>query len=228
VTRFIIIMALTLVFLTAAGCDKEKIVISIEYVHDIEYVELPGDTLLQIDTVFVGDSVIINATDTVVIRDTVVQTTTIHDTTVLYDTVVTQTHHYDTTYMVDTVQVTQCSPNEYLAFAALQYYSDPLVIDFINQEFGLNDGWVLYLSAFQVDLTEASTGVYDIYGYIDYWTPDWSAYYPIEFYWRISYSGGDPGDPSNWVLEEPAAASSGAQPGLTLAPIEERTSALRR
>jgi len=61
-----------------------------------------------------------------------------------------------------------------------------------------------------------STGVYDFYGYIDYWTPDWSGYYLLEYYWRMTYLGGDPTDPNNWRLSDPPAGASGRDSGLKL------------
>jgi hypothetical protein len=184
------------------GCEKEKVVESTEYVHDIEYIELPADTVYKVDTVLTQDSVAIHNTDTVTVSDTVIQVDYIYDTVVVTDTLLT----------------IQCDPNEHFAVAAMQYYCDPLVIQFVNQEFGLTDGWIFYLSAFQVGLSEPSSDVYDIHGYIDYWTPDWSAFYPLEFYWRMTYSGGDPADLDNWHLSEPPASVSSYQPGVRLAP----------
>jgi len=202
--------------LLAAGCQKEKIVESTEYVHDIEYVQLPPDTVIHTDTVYRNDSVTVHTVDTVRIIDTIIQINHV------YDTVVQVNHVYDTVVVTDTVLTVRCDPSEPLAIAALQYHCDPLVIEFINQEFGYTDGWVLYLSAFQVELTRQSSDVYDVYGYIDYWTPDWSGYYPLEFYWRMVYTGGDPADPDNWDLTEPpTGAPAGHQPGIR---IPEETS----
>lgn len=149
------------------------------------------------DTIFVVDTV--SSRDTVTVRVT------------------------DTITVRDTVETVRCDPNDLLAMAALEYHTDPLVLDFINQEFGINDGWIFYLSAFQVDLVQASPAVYDIYGYIDYWTPDWSSYYPLEFLWRLTYTGGDPGDPRNWQQSDPPAAVAGRQPGIKLVPEDSRT-----
>ena len=203
------ILALSLAL--ALGCNKEKIVTSTEYIHDIEYVETPPDTVFFVDTVVTHDSVLVYAVDTVVLIDTTIQT--IVDTVI--DTVVTVEHHYDTVVITDTVLTAQCSPNEHFAFAAVQYYSDPLVIELVYQEFGLTDGWVFYLSEFQSDLTVQSSSVYDIYGLIDYWTTDWSGFHPFEYYWRVSFLGGDPADVNNWELSEPpSGASVGTQPGL--------------
>ncbi|MEW5795054.1 MAG: hypothetical protein AB1772_01710 [Candidatus Zixiibacteriota bacterium] len=218
-------LAVLLVIALAAGCNKEKIVENTEYVHDIEYIQLPPDTIIQFDTVVVEDSVTVHEVDTVMVIDTVVQVTHVYDTVVvtqtvtIHDTVFTVQHHYDTTVVVDTVVTLQCNPNQYLAFTALEYHTDPLVIQFIYQQFGYNDGWVLYLSAHQSEITRRSADVYDIYGYIDYWTPDWSAYYPLEYYWRMTFTGGDPADPNKWnISEPPTGAPSGHQPGVRMAP----------
>jgi len=217
-----VILTLAIPSLFFGGCDKEKIVESTEYVHDIEYVQLPPDTIYLIDTVFNNDSVTVQNTDTVILTDTVFYTNIVHDTVPIYDTVEIAHYYYDTTIQIDTVTVAQCAPNEYLAFAALQYYSDPMVIDFINGEFGYTDGWIFYLSAFQLELTQQSSNTYDLYGYIDYWAPDWSGYYPLEFYWRLNYSGGDPADPDNWQLAEPNSSPSGHVPGVRLVPKTEQ------
>lgn len=215
----LLILAFAVLFSLAltAGCDKERIVESTEYIENTEYVEIPGDTVFRVDTVFNGDTVIVNNTDTVTVTltDTLVQTD--YDTVTTVDTVVTIENHYDTTVVVDTVETTLYSPNEFLAIAAVHYYNDPLVIQLINQEFGLDDGWIFYLSSFQLDLTQQSSSVYDIYGYIDYWTPDWSAYYPLEFYWRATYNGGDPANPDNWTLSTPPGATSASHsPGINI------------
>lgn len=198
--------------LTLAGCDKERIVESTEYVHDIEYVQLPPDTIIQLDTIYSSDSVVVYRVDTV------------RTTVIVHDTVVTVRNYYDTVTIIDTVL--QNNPNELLAVAAMQYHTDPLVIDFINQEFGYTDGWVLYLSPFQMDIAQRSTGVWDMAGYIDYWAPDWSGYYPIDFAWRVTFSGGDPSNPSNWQLSEPPAAVAGHLPGLVPVNKTEPTSQL--
>lgn len=147
----------------------------------------------------------------------------ITDTVVVVNTVTV----HDTVRVIDTVQTVRCDPNELLAMGAMEFHTDPLVLDFINQEFGINDGWVFYLSTFQVDLVQASPAIYDIYGFIDYWTPDWSAYYPLEFYWRLSYTGGDPANPNNWQQTDPPAAVAGRAPGIGLVP-ENARSAVKR
>jgi len=228
-----LLIALSLL-ISAGGCDKERIVESTEYVHDIEYIQLPPDTVFMVDTVSYIDSVMAHITDTVTIIDTVVQVNHLYDTTLIYDTVVTvENHydtvvvydtvvsvenHYDTTAIVDTVLIVRCEPNEYLAIAALHYYSDQLVLDYIYQGLGYDDGWIFYLSSFQLDLTAQSSDTYDIYGYIDYWAPDWSGYYPLEFYWRMIYTGGDPANVNNWDIEEPPNAAGDHFPGIRLTP----------
>ena len=212
--RLIFITTLLLIsslLIFAGGCDKEKIVESTEYIHEIEYVEMPPDTIFTVDTVFSEDS------STVYISDTVTITETVLDTLLIYDTIVTVENHYDTTVVTDTVLTGQCDPNGYLANTALQYYGNSIVIEYIYSEFLYDDGWIFYLSTFQLDLQGVSTDVYDIYGYIDYWTPDWSAYYPLEFYWRMTFTGGDPADPHNWDISDPPDASAaGHQPGLKI------------
>ena len=163
-------------------------------------------------------SVTVNNTDTVRIYDTVVQVTQVHDTVVINDTVQIVLTFYDTVNTVDTVLSVRCDPNEYLAIAAMQYNVDPLVIEFINQEFGYNEGWIFYLSSFQLQMTQQSANVYDMYGYIDYWTTDWSGYYPLEFLWRMTFVGDDPADPRDWQISDPPAYSPEHQPGLRLIP----------
>ena len=222
----VLVLSLTLVL----GCSKEKTVTSTEYVHDIEYVETPPDTVFRMDTVVTHDSVLVYAVDTVVQFDTTIQT--VVDTVIqvhnVIDTVVTVEQHYDTVTITDTVLTAQCTPNEHFAFAALQHYTDPLVIELVYEEFGLTDGWVLYLSEFQSDVTVQSSNVYDIYGVIDYWTTDWSAYYPLEYYWRVSFLGGDPANVENWELTEPpSSASAGSQPGLRILEDAVRARAVR-
>jgi hypothetical protein len=175
----------------------------------VEYVELPPDTIFKIDTVFNFDSTTINNSDTVVIHDTVVQTNTI------YDTVIQTNYIYDTIVLTDTVSLSQCDPNGSMAFNALQYYCDPLVIEFVMGEFGYNDGWIYYLSSYQHELTSQSSNVFDIYGYIDYWTPDWSGFFGLEYYYRMTHIGGDPDNPENWQISEPPTTTAKRNPGIT-------------
>lgn len=193
------------------GCDKERIVQSTEYVHDIQQVV---DTVFKVDTIFRSDSIVVQRVDTVK------QVTQVHDTVrvnvIVHDTVVTTRTYHDTVTVVvtDTVVRTQCLPNTSLAIAALQSQTNPLVLDAINTELGIADGWILYLADEQMNVAKVSSNVYDIYGYIDFWLPDWSDYYPLEFYWRMTYVSGDPASPGNWQMTEPPAAVSGHQPGV--------------
>lgn len=185
------IIALSLTVGIMYGCQSEKIVQSTEYIERIEVIELPPDTILLVDSVTIYDSVTVFSVDTLYLTDTL--------------------------FVLDTVQQAQCSPNEFLAFTALQYYTDDQVFAFINAEFGFNGGWVLYLSAFQVEKAKSSASTYQFSGVIDYWTTDWQLYYPLEFYWVMVYTGGDPSDPLNWRMEEPASgAGMNTTPGLTL------------
>ena len=141
------------------------------------------------------------------------------DTIYVRDTTVTIQIQYDTVYVTDTVGGSGTglgSPNEFLAVTALHFHNDPLVIDFINQEFGFTDGWIFYLSTYQLQLLKQSDQVYDIGGYIDYWSPDWSGYYPLEFVWRMTHTGGDPADPLNWAISEPPGTVEGKDPGMRL------------
>lgn len=212
------------------SCDKERIVESTERV--TEYIQLPPDTVtvtvtvFDTDTVFQTDSIYMNSTDTVRIHDTIRTTVTVivhdtvvtvqhhYDTTIVLDTVVQIVNHYDTTVVTDTILRTQCNPSAITAIGAMASKTDPMVIDFINQEFGFDDGWVLYLSPEMMDVTQVSTNVYDIYGYIDYWTPDWSGFYPFEMGWRLTYISGDPANPNSWQMVEPPSTTSSHQNGL--------------
>jgi len=209
-------LCLIFAILANVACDKERIVESTEYVRDVEY---QLDTIWLSDTVTINDTTTVQATDTVMVYDTIVQTTTI------YDTVVNDIHHYDTMVVTqtDTVTLAQCDPNEDFAISAMQFYGDSEVLAYINQEFGIADGWVFYLSAHQVDLA-GSGNQYDIYGYIDYWTPEWDSFYALEFYWRLTYNGGDPANPANWTLSDAPAAGSTNTPGLKISADPSRTS----
>lgn len=203
--------------LIASGCNKEKIVENTEYVHDIEYIQLPPDTIIHFDTVVVDDSVTVNHTDTIILLDTVIQVHQVYDTVVVnhtvtvHDTVTTVRYHYDTVELVDTVTVQQA--NQYVAFSAMEAYVNTAVIEFINSEFGYTDGWIFYLTVHQCDVTRQSATVYDFYGYIDYWTPDWSGYYPLEFGYRMTFTGGDPTNPANWDMSEAPTTTSSKHPG---------------
>ena len=217
------------------GCDKQRTITSTEYVKEIEY--LPGtvdtvlmlDTILQIDTVivydttksgggtdtlFIIDTVTNETVDTLIITETVTDTITV--TIDHYDTVTV--NHYDTVTVhdVDTVTISQCDPFVQFAFAAMEYYGNAEILNFINGEFGFTDGWIYYLSIGQCDLQSPSPGVYEIYGYANYWTVEFDGYYPLEFFWQLSYLGDDPSDPDNWELSDPPARSSGKTGGIQL------------
>ncbi|MFC1475084.1 hypothetical protein ACFLQG_00415 [Candidatus Zixiibacteriota bacterium] len=205
----ILILTTLLLF---SGCGKDKIVESTEYVKEIEYVESPPDTIFQVDSIFVTDSVLtvdsisVYIVDTILISDTVLQVNNIYDTVQLYDTI----------NIIDTVNTVQYIPNEFSAFSALEYYNNTEVLNIVYTELGLSDGWIFYLTSFQSDISIVSSDVYDIYGFIDYWAPDWSGYYPLEYYWRMTYNGGDPGDPNNWTMNEPPNAVADFTPGVRI------------
>ena len=144
--------------------------------------------------------------DTVNVFDTILQVNNIYDTIQLYDTI----------NIIDTVNTIQYSPNQFSAFTALEYFNNPKVLNIVYTELGLIDGWIFYLTAYQSDITVVSSDVYDIYGFIDYWAPDWSGYYPLEYYWRMTYTGGDPGNPNNWTMNEPPSAVADFTPGVKI------------
>ncbi|MDH4035835.1 MAG: hypothetical protein OEV80_18740, partial [candidate division Zixibacteria bacterium] len=172
------------------------------------------DTVVVIDTIVT----VVNHYDTTTIVDTIYQTDPVYDTTIIHDTVIVIQQIHDTTYTVDTVGGGQAQPIALLAYTALQYYSDALVIDAINAELGIDDGWIFYLSVYINEVTYPSEGVFDIYGGIDYWTPDWSGFYPFEYYWRMTYVSGDPADPRNWQMSDPPAGiAPGKTPGVNRA-----------
>ncbi len=206
--RFVIItavLALLALLLFVSGCDKERIVQSKEYIHDVQVVT---DTLVRIDTVYHHDSTVTRVVDTVRIHDTVRTTVYIHDT------VQTVRNHYDTVVVRDTVVKTINPPGSVTAMNAMEIQTDPLVMDFVNQQFGMTDGWILYLTPEQCAITQVSSNVYDIDAYVTFWASDWSGYYPLEVYWRMTYQSGDPTDPSNWQMSDPPSAVSGHQPGI--------------
>ncbi len=229
---FLMILALAFV-----SCENKERITETEYVHDIQYIESPPDTVLRIDTLFTADTLILIDTvftgggDTIVQYDTVLRVDTvynssvdtvtvtqvIHDTTRIYDTINVVNTVYDTVFSVDTVLQQANAPYVQFAFAALQYQADPAVIDFINSEFGYDDGWVYYLSIAMSDISSPSTGVFDFYGYIDYWSPDFSGYYPLEYYWRITLVGDNPADPDDWQISDPPSAPK-KNPGVSLSP----------
>ena len=174
------------------------------------------------DTVFNNstDTLIIteNIYDTVTVIDTVNVTNNIYDTVTVIDTVNITNNIYDTVTVTvnhyDTTTISQCDPFVQFAFAALQYYGDAEILNLINSLFGYNDGWVYYLSISQSDLQSPSYGVYEIYGYANYWTVGFASYYPLEYFWRVTYLGGDPSDPDNWKLSDPPNRSSGKTGGV--------------
>ena len=191
------------------------------YITDTAFV---FDTVIQVhnnfDTVniYIYDTVstVHNNYDTTYIIDTVSTVHNHYDTTYIIDTIVQVVNNYDTLIIIDTIQTVQCTPNEHTAIGALEYYSDPIVIDAINAEYGYTDGWIFYLSTYQIEITKQSDNVYDIYGYIDYWTPDWSGFLSFEYFWRLTYTGGDPAIPTNWQFSEPPSAVADHEPGLNL------------
>jgi hypothetical protein len=206
------------VIILATGCNKERIVESTEYVHDIEYVESPPDTVFHLDTLVIRDSVEINTPDTIRVIDTIIQTNLIHDTVrinvTVHDTVVRIQNHYDTIVKIDTVVRTQYQPSAVLAAEAMQVQTTPLVFDYVSEAYGLGEGWVFYLTSSQMDIAQSSTNVYDIYGYLEYYTEDWSEYYALEFYWRMTYKSGDPSISSNWTMSDPPSTAGVHQPGF--------------
>lgn len=208
---FLVLMTLTLL----TGCDKERIVTSTEVVHDTKYIELPPDTVTVtiIDTVTGVDTMIVHTVDTVHRTDTLRINVLVHDT-------VTKTvNHYDTIRVVDTVTVTQFQPSATTAVAAMQAQTDPQVIQFAIDQLGVTDGWVFYLTPAQMEITQVSAKVWDIYAYVDFWTADWSGYYPLEIYWRMTYKSGDPANANNWTMTDPPAAVS-SRPGGVSAPAK--------
>ena len=142
--------------------------------------------------------------------DTVYQTDTIFNGDTIVQTV------YDTIVIFDSTQATQCGPNVHLAMAAMQFYTDQFVLKLIKLQFGINGGWVLYTSNFQTDITELSPDSYVLAGDIDYWTLAWDQFYPLEFAWKLTHTGGDAADPLNWRIDEPSATGAPYHPGLRL------------
>ncbi len=183
------------------------------YIFDtVSTVQNHYDTTYIIDTV----STVYNHYDTTFIIDTVSTVYNHYDTTYMIDTIFQVINNYDTVTIVDTVETAQNAANAHTALGALEYYCDPIVLEAIYTEFGYEDGWVLYLSTYQVALDNPVTNIYDVYGYIDYWAPDWSGYYTFEYLWRLTYTGGDPAIPTNWEMTEPPTGVAGHQPGLNL------------
>lgn len=223
-TRRIIIGTVLLIlaaFLWIAGCDKERIVNSKEYIYETKYVELPPDTINHTDTVFSNDSVIIYRTDTIRVTDvdTIVRTNTVHDTvritTVVHDTIRTVQTYWDTLVVHDTIVRNQCAPNVTFAIAAMEAKTNPMVYEFIAGELGLNGGFIFYQTDSEMEVLQVSSTTWDIYSYVDYWAPDWSGYYPLEVYWRLTFSSGDPSNPNNWQMADPPTAVAGNASGIS-------------
>ena len=195
------------------GCDKEKIVNHTEIVKETEYIESDPDTIFMTDTVFLQGS---GGSDTVYITntvyDTVVQTNNVYDTVTVVNTVTVHDTVVVNNSTTDTVQVA----DKFLAYTALQSHVDPMVFELIQSEFGLSGGFVLYLSINQNDVQNPSSGVFDVYGYIEYWTADNTGYYPLEYYFRMVYNGGDPTNPNNWTAADPPATSAHQSGGVKL------------
>jgi hypothetical protein len=212
-------LLLMTIVIVATGCDKERTITSTEIVHDTKYIELPPDTIFVIDTVSGVDTLIVHDIDTVL------KTDTLRINVIVHDTVIKTVNHYDTIQRTDTVTVTVTlfQPNATTAVAAMQALTDPQVLQFAYDNFGLSDGWVFYLTPAQMEVVQSSTKVWDIFAYVDYWSPDWSGYYPLEVYWRMTYKSGDPADPNNWTMTDPPAAISGQPNGVsasTHAPLQ--------
>ena len=211
-TRFQAILLVLVAILAITGCDKERIVEST--VRDTQYINQPPDTIFVVDTVYNTDS------STTIVHDTVYQVTNYYDTvyvnhtdTVTITNTVTDTVTITNT-VTDTVEIQQNVPTQSLAFAALTYHTNPMVLDYINQTYGIGDGYMLYLNEFQSDISHPSANVWDIYGIIDFWTTDFTGFEPLEFYWRMTYTGGDPSDPDNWTITDPPGSSTGVQSGV--------------
>ena len=189
----IILLALSVILIISIyGCDKEKIVTNTEIIKETEYIESPPDTVLIVDTVYQNSTVY----DTVVVNNTV------------YDTVVVNNTVYDT------VTVSTNTPDDHQAYAALQYNVDPMLMDVIYDAYGYSDGWIMYLSTWLNSVDNPSAGIYDFYGIVEYWTLDWSGYEPFEYYFRVTYNGGNPSDVTNWTVSEPPSTVSAHQPGI--------------
>ncbi len=203
------------------------------------------DTLIVVDTVVLvgggGDTVFVDTSvvehDTVLIHDTIVVTDSIavFDTIVQVDTIVqTMTDTvYQTQYVHDTVTIAGCQPLVHFAYAAMHGWGDIEVIAAVNAQYGYNDGWVFWLSIYMTAIDNPSQGVYDFWGYIDYWSPDWNEFVPFEYGWRMTHLGGDASDPNNWQLSDAPGTGYYAPPGAVMqrpsgAPEAGATSGLRR
>ncbi len=211
------------------------------YITQIDTIEIVDTVILAgggDDTVWVDTSAIyhdtlmiydtITITDSIAIFDTIFQIDTIIQTQV--DTV------YQTQYVYDTVNIGGgCEPLVHFAYAALQGWGDVEVIAAVNAEYGYEDGWVFWLSIYMTAIDNPSSGVYDFWGYIDYWSPDWGQFVPFEFGYRMTYLGGDASDPNNWQLSDAptSGGGTGAAPGIVIqrpstAPNPQATTGLRQ
>jgi hypothetical protein len=202
------------------GCNnKERIVQSTQYVHDITYLT-DTVTYYRVDTVFKGsDTIRIHSYDTVKVVDTIRSKDTVKITVTVHDTTVVTRNHYDTVTTTvtvhDTIVKTQWVPTQQMAVVAMQIQTDPQVLDYAAQQFGVSGGWTFYNSPGQMTISKVSTGVYDISAYVDYWTTDFSGYYPLEVLWRMTYKSGDPSIATNWTMADPPAAP-GIKPGINI------------
>lgn len=238
--RAIALPILLLLTLAMFGCDKERIVESTEYIKDVQYIEQPPDTILMVDTIYTHDSSttvihdtvyqVTNHYDTVYSNtvDTVVTVQSVFDTIYVSqtDTVIVNIATTDTVIVTvtdtitvintvtDTVTINQNNASSSLAFGALTYYSNTIVLDFINTEYGITEGFIFYLNEFQSDVTQSGVNQWDIYGLIDFWTTDFTGFEALEFYWRLTYTGGDPSDPNSWTITDPPGGFAGVQPGI--------------
>ena len=50
------ILTILIILTSILGCDKEKIITSTEYIHEIEYIEKPDDTVFVFDTLLTVDT----------------------------------------------------------------------------------------------------------------------------------------------------------------------------
>jgi hypothetical protein len=212
--------AVLTVVLLLFGCNnKERIVESTQYVHDITY-QTDTINVYHTDTVFRGnDTVRVYSHDTVRVTDTARIHDTVRVTVTVHDTVTTIKNHYDTLTVTvtvhDTIVKPQWIPTQQAAIVAMQVQTDPQVLQFANEQFGETSGWVFYNSPAQMTVTKVSTGVYDIGAYVDYWTTDFAGYYPLEVAWRMTYKSGDPSIATNWTMADPPAVQ-GMKPGISI------------
>lgn len=203
--KLILLCLAAILIISIYGCDKEKIVTTTETVKETEYVEVPGDTVFLIDTIYNSGSGSV---------DTIYQTNTVYDTVYQNNTIHDTVYQTNTVYVYDTVETQSLTPDDHQAYAALQYNVDPMLMDVIYDAYGYSDGWILYLSTWLNTVDNPSAGVYDFNGVVEYWTLDWSGYEPFEYYFRVTYNGGDPSDVANWTVTDPPATVNGYKPGI--------------